>query len=324
MMRGDDCHPTTTIRWTISGLHGEEQMHIGVVFNPGAGARRGHELYRMTKAAVTGNGHSLSFLDVARDDRLENALADMICRVDVIAAIGGDGTLNGVVNGIVTSSRPDLPVAFFPAGRGRDTARAIPSFSLESLGKSRIDWGRIRKVDLGAAQLPEGGIRYFINVANVGLSAEAARVAGRLPRQVGSFSYVIGAVKGFLSTRPTSVTVCVDGQRFDLDEVLLLAICNGRSFGGGIYIAPDARADDGSLELVAVRNANLRDLALNLPKLRTGARVDHPALSSWPARSIEVTGDSLAPIDLDGEMWGNAPVSFSIVPSALNWIEPQS
>jgi diacylglycerol kinase (ATP) len=303
----------------------EDEMRIGVVFNPRSGVRRGQQLYRMTNAAIIGSGNTPIFVTVERGIRLENSVSRLVEEVDVVATIGGDGTLNGVVNGVLDSSRPGTPVAFFQSGRGRDTARTLPSFSLKSLGTTRIDWSRTVQVDVGRATGQGGASRYFINVSNVGLSAEAARVAGKLPRQIGTSSYILGAVKAFLTERPRSVPVSIDGgPSVVLDDVLLLAMCNGRAFGGGLYVAPEASATDGLLELVAVRNANLLDLGRNLSSLRDGTLLGHPALTRWRARTVAVDPCDLAPIDLDGEMWGSVPITYSIVPSALNWIGPSS
>jgi YegS/Rv2252/BmrU family lipid kinase len=300
-------------------------MRIGIAYNPKSGARQGERLHRMIKASIVGSGHKPVFLDSTHVDRIEDRIDRMIHDVDIIAAIGGDGTINGVVNGILSSSRQELPVAFFPSGRGRDTARAISSFSLDTLGKQRIDWGNVRQVDVGRAESSTGKHRYFINISSIGLSAEAARIASVLPRQLGSLSYVLGAARAFMSANASTVRLRLDdNQVVELDNVLLVAICNGRSFGGGIYIAPDASPDDGMFEIVTIRNANLLDLLKNLPKLRKGTKFDHPALCSWTARTIQVDNCSLAPIDLDGELWGTVPITYSALPSALTWIEPRT
>jgi diacylglycerol kinase (ATP) len=298
-------------------------MRIGVVFNPRSGSRRGDRLHRLIKAAIVRSGHSPEFLDVSNGVPLERDLESMLARVDVIATIGGDGTLNGVINGIMASDVPDTPVAFFPAGRGRDAARTIPSFSLDDVGRDTIDWIPTRRVDLGLARMEHGARRYFINAGDIGLIGAAAQFASRLPRQIGTLTYVLGGVYGFLSTDASSIRLTLDeDQVIDLDNVLSVAVCNGRAFGGGIYIAPDASADDGFLDIVVVRNANLRDLLFNLPKLKRGELRDHPALERWRVRSLRVEAPHLALVDLDGEMWGEPPLTFSVQPSALNWIGP--
>lgn len=299
-------------------------MRIGIAFNPKSGARQGERLRRLVNASIVGDGHTPVFLDSIAGDRIEDRIDRAIDQVDVIAAIGGDGTINGVVNGIMSSPRSDMPVAFFPAGRGRDTARAIPSFTLENLGKQKIDWENTRQVDVGRVETDDGKHRHFINISSIGLSAEAAHIASRLPRQLGSMSYVIGGARAFLSKTETTVRLDVDGQVVDLDKVLLIAICNGRSFGGGLYIAPDSKPDDGLFEITVVRNANLLDLLMNLSKLKSGTEFNHPALSRWTARSVQLDECTLSPVELDGELWSAAPFTYFVVPSALTWIEPLS
>lgn len=300
-------------------------MRIGVVFNPRSGRKRGDQLHSIIKASIVGSGHTPVFVDVAPGRPLEDALRPILRDIDVVAVIGGDGTLNGVVNAILSSDMPHTPVAFFPAGRGKDAARSIPSYSVDVMGRQEIDWTKGRLVDVGHVAIADGSQRYFINASDIGLSAVAAKFSARLPRQIGSGAYVLGAVYGFLVTRPGTVRMALDGaQEIELDNLLTIAVCNGRAFGGGIYIAPDASADDGLFDIVAVRNANLLDLLANLPKLKRGTLRDHPALTRWRARSITIDATSLHPIDLDGELWGDAPVTYTIIPSALNWIGPHT
>lgn len=299
-------------------------MRIGVVFNPKSGTRRGDAIHREIRKAIRQDGHDATFLDVVDGSPLEHALHQMIPEVDALAVVGGDGTLNGVVNGTLTSSRPETPLAFFPAGRGKDTARTIGSFSISMIGTRQIDWQASHRVDVGRATRDTGEHRFFINASDVGLSAAAARMASRLPRQLGSLSYVLGAAYGFAVTRPATARLVFDGgSSLEVDSLLTLAVCNGRSFGGGIVIAPDASADDGQLDIVAVRNANLADLLANLPKLKRGTLQDHPALTRWRAAGVRIERTGLAPIDLDGELWGTVPVTYTVEPRALNWIGPR-
>lgn len=299
-------------------------MRIGVVFNPKSGTRRGDAVHRDIRAAIRADGHEAAFLDVIDSAPLERALQEMIPEVDALAVLGGDGTLNGVVNGVLTSERPETPLAFFPAGRGKDTARTIGSFPVSMLGTHQIDWSGRRRVDVGRATRDTGEHRFFINASDVGLSAAAARMASRLPRQLGSLSYVLGAIYGFAVTRPASARLVFDGDgSIEVDNLLAVAVCNGRSFGGGIVIAPDAEADDGLFDIVAVRNANLLDLLANLPKLKRGTLRDHPALTRWRAAGVRVERTGLGPIDLDGELWGAVPVTYTIEPRALTWIGPR-
>lgn len=300
-------------------------MRIGVVFNPKSGVRRGDVLHREIRSAIRADGHEASFLDVDGNARLEPSLHQMIPDLDAIAVVGGDGTLNGTVNAILTSVRPKTPVAFFAAGRGKDTARTIDSFSLSVMGTHQVDWGCTRDVDVGRASLDSGEHRFFINTSGVGLSAAAARLAARLPRQLGATSYVVGAVYGFAVTRPAPARLVFDDERsVEIEDLLTIAVCNGRSFGGGMHIAPDARADDGLFDIVAVRNANLMDLLANLPKLMRGTLRDHPALTRWRSVGVRVERTPLSPIDLDGELWGHVPVTYTIEPHALKWIGPRA
>lgn len=298
-------------------------MRIGVVFNPRSGWRRGDGLHDKIKASVIADGHVPVFVEVTNDTPVEHAVEDLARDVDVMAVVGGDGTLNGVVNGVLSSSVPDCPIAFFPVGRGKDAARSIPSFTLDKIGKEAIDWTLSRKVDIGRARMIDGRERHFINASDIGLIGAATEFSARLPRQIGASAYVLGGVYGFLVSRPTTARLVLDDtEEIMLENLLSIAVCNGRAFGGGIYIAPEASAQDGLFDIVAIRNANLMDLLANLPKLKRGTLLEHPALTRWRATSVVVDSETLGPIDLDGDMWGAAPLTYTLLPSALNWIGP--
>lgn len=300
-------------------------MRIGVVFNPRSGWRRGDSMHREIRSSLARDGHDAVFLDVDHRVPLEGALREMIPNIDALAVVGGDGTLNGVINAVLTSSVPKTPVAFFPTGRGKDTARSIPSFSLRALERGSLDWQTTHRIDVIRASMDDGQARFLVNASDVGLSGAASWFASKLPRHLGATSYVLGGVYGFLVSRPAAARLTLDGNApIELQDVLSLIVCNGKAFGGGLHIAPDAQPDDGQLDVIALGNANLLDLLANLPKLKRGTLRDHPALTRWQAREVRIDASTLGPIDVDGEIWGELPMTYTTHAAALNWIGPRS
>jgi diacylglycerol kinase (ATP) len=320
-----DAQSTIPYRESIHTGIDEVQMRIGVIYNPGSGRKGGGRILRALTDHIACLGLEPLVIDVSHFPCVEAGVHRFVQTIDAIAVVGGDGTLNGAVNGLLSSDRPDIPLAFVPAGRGKDTARSIPSLTIDTLRAGSINWASRRTVDVGVATLADGDARYFINVSNIGLSSGAAQRVSRMPRVLGAFAYTLGAVQAFRTTKPCTVCITLDDdETLELDDVLTVAICNGRAFGGGIYIAPDADVADGILQLVTVRHANVMDLVKNLPKLRSGAPFEHPALSRWNGRSIKIEHPELTPMDIDGELWGAGTVTWSVVPSALNWIGPRT
>lgn len=297
-------------------------MHIAIVFNPGAGKRAAHKSLSDVIAALASHNHTLTVIDCHKQPDFERDLRRHSPSVDRLIVIGGDGTLGSAINAVLTSENPALPVAFVPTGRGKDTARSLDSWNAAAMAAGRFELSYSKPVDVIKLTLNTATIRYAINMSSVGIGAHAAVVADKIPRIFGSLSYVLGAARSFVPLHTFSARITIDGNEMTFENTLLIAACNGRSFGGGIYIAPEARQNDGMLDIVVASNANLGDLALQLGKLKSGVPFDHPALSRWQARTIDIDLIQTPYFEADGEALSSQPVTYEIVPRALNWITP--
>lgn len=297
-------------------------MHITIVFNPNAGKRAAAQRLSDVVAALASHNHVLTVIDCNRQPDFERELRQRAPNLDRVIVIGGDGSLSTVINAVLTSEHTELPVAFVPTGRGKDTARSLSSWTAAAMADGTFEQASITPTDVIALNLDNGVSRYSINISSIGVGAHAAVTANRLPRVLGSLSYVLGAARGFVPLHPFQLAMTVDGEKVDIENALLLAACNGKSFGGGIYIAPDAKQGDALLDLVVASNANLADLALQLGKLKSGTPFDHPALSRWQARTVEIRPVSSIYYEADGESLSEQPIRYEIAPRALNWVTP--
>lgn len=297
-------------------------MKIVIVFNPGSGKRAARRSLSDVVAALASHNHTLTVIDCQTQRDFEREIRQQASSVDRLIVIGGDGTLSSAINAILSSENPALPVAFVPTGRGKDTARSLPSWTASDMAGGRFEMAEPTSMDLIKITLMNGIERYSVNLSSVGVGAHAAAVANKLPRALGSLSYVLGAARGFVPLRPFQASLTMDEERLSFDNALLVAACNGKSFGGGIHLAPEAEVDDGLLDLVVASNANLGDLALQLGKLKSGTPFEHPALSRWQAKSIDIEPVDTIHYEADGEALSSQPVRYEIVPRALNWITP--
>lgn len=299
-------------------------MRIGIVFNSLSGRKSSLKIHRAVMSAISHHRDTILVIKPDEGERINDAVRRAVPKVDMIVAIGGDGTLNRVVNGVVTSARPDCPVGHLATGRGCDVARTLPSFSIASLQEQSISICSERSVDLGMVSCDNTEPTVFVNISGIGVSGEASAIASRLPRALGSSSYVIGAAKALLTTRPGHLRLMIDGRPTTRDDVLCVVVCNARAFGGGIVIAPDAQPDDGILDIVLIRNANLLNFGVNLGKLKKGDLREHGALERLTGREIRVDETALRFVDADGEVAGNPPATYTVLPGALTWIGPSS
>ena len=244
---------------------------------------------------------------------------------------GGDGTLSEVASGLLEgdSSEDPLPrLGLLPLGSGWDFARslALPRALEAAIGV--IERGGVRRVDAGRAvvRTPDGSARtrFFVNEASAGLSGDTIRIVGRLAKRIGARAgFAFGAVAAILGHRALDAAVDVDGERLFEGPISLVVAANGRCFGAGMQVAPQARVDDGRLELVLVRGLSVPSLLVNLPSLFAGTHGRHPAVSFHSARSVSIEPRGRAMFaDLDGEAAGTLPLRAEVLPGALEIFVP--
>ncbi|HUF04473.1 MAG TPA: diacylglycerol kinase family protein [Aridibacter sp.] len=248
-----------------------------------------------------------------------------------IIACGGDGTINEVANGVIRSGE-DVTMGIVPAGTGGDLRRSLGISSTPREAARQLRVGVTREVDAGKVAFTdfEGrpAERYFLNVASFGLSAS---INDRVKKK-GSFAWipsetVRGKTKFALSTLQEVfdpefkiVNVAIDGEPATRLATLNFCICNARFFGGGMQIAPDAKLDDGLLDLVNIGDLTTLRILLNSYKLYSGTHLALPEVKSRLVKRIEAsTADPSEFIDFetDGEIPGRLPAVFEIVAKAI-------
>ena len=195
---------------------------------------------------------------------------------DYLIALGGDGTLHEVINGVLQSNLPAnlYPrIGLLPLGSANDFARTAGiSNSVEEL-IGRIQTNATRKIDLGKIVLHQTGeTRYFLNIAGVGLGAEVVQILEHSSSVLGpGFNYFKHIIKGFLTYEKKEVS-CTGNTWHWKGKLLQMAVANGRSFGNGIYIAPDARITDGLFQVAIFGDLSIWDYLKNLHKLKKGLK----------------------------------------------------
>lgn len=236
----------------------------------------------------------------------------------IIYAVGGDGTINEVMNGIVgTSSK----LAIVPTGSGNDFIRGVyPKYKIERLLEGLIK-GKASYVDIG--RINE---KYFLNVASVGLDAEIAKNVvyfKKLKFIGGSLAYLLSIAKTLLGYECNLIKIKLDGEEIWTDKSLLLAIANGKYYGGGIPIAPSAKVDDGQLNICLVKELGIVHILPIIPKLFLAKHEEAKDVQVFKATSIEVEGDKALNINIDGEIIKERNINIEIIPRGIEIIIPQ-
>ena len=245
---------------------------------------------------------------------------------DYMVAVGGDGTLHEVVNGML---RAKIPTNYYPAigllpyGSANDFARTAGiSNSIEAL-IAGIRSNTTQKLDLGKIILQQPQeTRYFINIAGVGLGAEVAQNLERSSSVLGpSFNYYKHILKGFLSYDKKEVS-CTSSTWQWKGKLLIMAVANGRYFGNAICIAPDAKLSDGQFQVAIFGDLSIWDYLKNFGKLRKGVKITLPQVSYHTANEVLLKSNDVCGIEADGEYVGLAPATLSVVPKAIRFLMP--
>ena len=229
--------------------------------------------------------------------------------------IGGDGTVNEVANAVAGTN---AEIAVLPGGTGQDFGRThgIPR-RFDDAVRVALD-GETRTIDLGRVELESGTTRLFANVGSAGMSGAVARRANTMSKRLGgraTFFYAL--TREFLAWQNTRVVVELeDGVRREgaMHDVI---VANGMWHGGGMKLAPDARPDDGLLDVVLIGDVSKTDFLTTAPKIYRGGHVTHPKVEILRCAHVRVDAGEHLPIEVEGEQVGTTPAAFEVVPGAL-------
>lgn len=300
-----------------------------IVANPAAAAgsvgrrwseheRRVHACFGLAETAFTkGPGDATRIV--------QRAIADGVER---IIAVGGDGTVNECLNGFsfAGAAPAKTQLAVFPLGTGGDFARSIgmrdePERLAGSLEARVVDVGRAVSTGRDSEQH-----RHFLNVASFGASGLVVEKVNTTSKRFGAkASFMLGTLKGLTQYKNQRVRLRIDDS---FEEELLantVAVANGRFFGGGMKVAPDARLDDGQFEVVVIGDIGVGFFVRHSSKIYAGTHGSLPEVRMMRGAHVTVTplsAESDIPVDCDGEQMGKAPVRFEVLPKRLTLIAP--
>ena len=239
----------------------------------------------------------------------------------LLVVVGGDGTMNEVVNGAAGTG---ADVAVLPNGTGQDFGRthAIPTGFDEAVRVAL--GGETRTIDVGRVALGEE-TRYFANVGSAGMSGAVARRANSMSKRLGgkaTFFYAL--TREFLAWQNTEVTVRLDSgveMRGAMHDVI---VAIGRWHGGGMHLAPDASQDDGLFDVVFIGDVNKLDFLTTAPRLYSGKYLSHRKIDHVRSASVTIDAAEPLPVEVDGEPIGTTPARFEVVPAALRLRVPRA
>lgn len=299
-----------------------DQRGFVVVFNPMAGARNAHETLRQVKTRL--DARIADVVETSIDESFGPRLREAVRHVrgdtgqrPVVVAVGGDGTLSMVLNGLQQPG--DATLAVVPAGSGNDFAAAIGCAGVE-IALAALEGGHARDVDFG---LVNG--RRFANCVGMGLDAEVGARAARMRKR--GFppgpSYYAAALIGLFLVKSVGVSLRYDGASRRLERGVMVTVGNGPLYGGGFRGAPGALLDDGELDAYVFSDVEgvARRLAL-MQRIRAGTHANGSNVLRLRTGSIDVEFDRDVAMHVDGEIDSVRRAEISVVPRGLRVVAP--
>ncbi len=247
-----------------------------------------------------------------------------------IISVGGDGTLNEVVNGFFEQDKPVNPQAVLGVismGTGADFIKTtgIPKPYQDAV--KVINRANTRTLDAGKIKFMSSAgketTRYFINIADAGIGGETVDRVNRTTKMFGGFvSFLWGTILTLVTYKNKNITITLDGNKPYDAEINMLAIANCQFFGGGMHIAPKAIPDDGMFDIVIIGKAGFIDFLRNSSKIYKGTHINDPKIGYMHAKHVELISKDRVLLDVDGEQPGMLPATFDLLPKSIQVIVP--
>lgn len=295
--------------------------HLCFIVNPTAGHGRALKTWKRIEPLAAQLGeYGVKFTERPRHgEELAREAANE--GFDRVICLGGDGTINEVGNGLMGTG---AALGVVPTGTGNDWVRTV-GIGPDPAEACRVAFqGRLVKMDVGLAR----GYRHFFNIAGIGFDAEVARRVNDYGPVLKTFGGTLPSLLGIVGTlfhfTGAKVKVEMDGRVLTPDRMLLMAVGIARYFGGGMKILPEAIINDGLFEIAWGEDLSRIELIKLVGKIYGGAHAGHPKVTIARARQVTASAEQPVAFHLDGDVVGSLPVTFEILPQALDVVVPEN
>jgi diacylglycerol kinase (ATP) len=283
---------------------------VHVILNPKSGGGRAGRLRDEIAHELAARGVNAEIHETRAPGHAVEIAGDVAQqRPSLVAAAGGDGTIHDVANGLLRSGLR-VPMAVIPVGTGNDFAKIVPGAESRTAAYDTIAKPTIRQFDAGYVQWHGGG-EFFVNGMGTGIDVEVVRQILRLPRLPGPLKYLAGLFRALAVYRPVTLRATLPDEVIE-QSVMMFAVGNGICQGGGFYLTPQAKPDDGQLEMCVVRQIPLWRVPFVLPRVLRGTHGTHPVVTMRGFQHVrfEAVGPEPLFFQLDGELREPARASW--------------
>jgi YegS/Rv2252/BmrU family lipid kinase len=310
----------------IVNMNRDEKFTI--IINPVAGKGAGKQAWETIQGLLEKKGnHYSSYLTENYSGTLAYCKKQIREGARHFVIIGGDGTLNEVANAIMSQEwidTRDFTLLVIPVGKGNDWCRTfnIPFDALSAF--EIIDKGNFMLQDVGKVSFYAGGekqSRYFVNVAGMGFDAFVANRINQQKSKGSAITYLWNLLISLFNYKSTTIDLTCDGKKnSSLVFSMSIGICKYN--GGGMMQLPNAIPNDGIFDLTIIKDMKKFELIRNIKRLYDGSLIEHPKVDALRAKKITLASKPPIQIELDGEICGESPVEFEILPRCLQVCVP--
>jgi len=300
-------------------------LQTKVIVNPVAGARSTRRKWPIINRLLKRIGLSFDFdYTEGVGHAIELARAAASDGYRYLVAVGGDGTVNEVANGILHSTNAaTTALGVVSTGTGSDFARSAGLARDYTTACNNLTSSKRLTIDVGVVEYQRDGKtheRFFVNAAGVGFDAAVVKETERLPKFFGgTIPYLAGLLRTLFIYKNKPVVVKI-GDEVERGRVLNVVVANGGYVGGGMHIVPKAELCDSLLDVAIVGDMGKFELLKELPKVYKGTHVNHPKFSMKKATQLTIESPETMLVYADGELLGECPASFRVVPAALSLV----
>lgn len=304
------------------------------IVNPRAGGGRGARRWPAFEAAIRARLGAVETLWTERPNHATELARQAVAGgAELVIAVGGDGSVNEVVNGLFQDGRPlreDVRLGYVPFGTGGDLQRSLRLPTEPGLVAEALAAGHVWRMDLAMARLTghDGRPveRYFVNLLSFGMGGDVSIHAKQnfLTRWGGQAAFLYATFAVFLGYRGKRVRLRLDDEAQARECFITnIAVGNGRYHGGGMYPCPGADLDDGLLEVTVIGYLSMWELIRDIRMLYSGKVYEHPKVERFAARRLGAESDEVTRMEVDGEALGRLPLDVSVLPGALRLAVPK-
>lgn len=290
-------------------------MKLFIIINPAAGKKKGEKVFQQAAVLLEQKGIQFDIQTSQFAGHILDIAAHFNPRhYDGVVAVGGDGTLFELVNGVLKKHGSfELPIGQIPVGTGNSFIKDV-GIETYTDAVEKIGAGRTRKIDVGSFKHPHGE-DYFINLLGTGFVSDVARSSVKY-KVFGSTSYILGVFEQLVGLKSIPVEITIDGHLLQRDYIFA-EICNSTRTGGNMIMAPQARIDDGILDVILLNKISRINLLKIFPKIFDGTHVQDSHVETFKGRHIILKPESVQGLNADGEVLGRTPIEVSVLPKKI-------